>query len=66
MLARDMAEGEALVNAQLKAKQQTAALTHVFQVFFTLLKQPNNSRWHRRYQALMPAIMKGMEKYDPL
>ena len=62
MLARDMAEGEAVVNAHTRAKLQTAAVTDLFQLFFTLIKQPSNAAWHKRYQALMPTIMKGMEK----
>ena len=62
MLARDMAEGEAVVNAAVKAKLQTASVTHMFEVFFTLIKQPNNARWHRQYQTHMPTIMKAMER----
>ena len=62
LLARDMAEGEAVVNARTKAKLQTASVTHMFQVFFTLIKPPSNGRWHKHYQRLMPTIMKGMER----
>ena len=63
MLARDMAEGEALVNAQLRAKLQTDTITHTFDAFFTLIKQPSNAAFHKQYQTLMPTIMKGMERF---